>query len=173
MIILDPERLDRIEFADLHALSNARECVMAIGSGRISRSGAAAFLMSDFAAIENGATLVIDSSSAWAGVVWRIGDGALRLIRATSGGGPPAVVATDALFLGLADELFHGQWRQWLHRWLADRSTAALDSAALLTGRRGGDALERAEFARLFAIGEPQEGMEAFLSRRRPRFRPQ
>jgi hypothetical protein len=50
------------------------------------------------------------------------------------------------------------------------KSTIALDSAAMLIDRRGGDALERAEFARLFATGTPQEGLTAFLEKRQPRF---
>ena len=48
-----------------------------------------------------------------------------------------------------------------------DRSAAALESARMLVGARGGDALERAEFARLFAMGEPQKGLRAFLARRK------
>jgi hypothetical protein len=50
------------------------------------------------------------------------------------------------------------------------RSQIALDVAAELLGHRGGDALERAAFARLFAAGEPQEGLAAFLEKRAPRF---
>src|SRR5206468_2751414 len=42
--------------------------------------------------------------------------------------------------------------------------------AAELLPRRGGDVLERAAFALLFAAGEPQEGLAAFLEKRRPRF---
>ncbi|MBV9492715.1 MAG: hypothetical protein JOZ54_00595 [Acidobacteria bacterium] len=45
-----------------------------------------------------------------------------------------------------------------------------MDSAATLIGARGGDALERAEFARLFATGEPQKGLQAFLEKRKPRW---
>jgi hypothetical protein len=52
----------------------------------------------------------------------------------------------------------------------AGRSALALDSARMLLENRGRDALERAEFARLFAIGEPQEGLRAFLEKRRPSF---
>lgn len=43
----------------------------------------------------------------------------------------------------------------------------AAESAQMLVNARGGDALERAEFARLFAIGEPQQGLRAFLARRK------
>lgn len=35
---------------------------------------------------------------------------------------------------------------------------------------RGGDRLERAEFARLFAEGEPQKGLAASLAKAKPPF---
>ena len=41
-----------------------------------------------------------------------------------------------------------------------------IDAAAVLVRSRGGDALERAEFARLFAIGEPRTGLGAFLAKK-------
>ena len=53
----------------------------------------------------------------------------------------------------------------------AGRSALALESARMLLENRGGDALERAEFARLFATGEPQEGLRAFLEKRKAEFR--
>ena len=53
---------------------------------------------------------------------------------------------------------------------LGGRSALALESARMLLEHHGGDALERAEFARLFAIGEPQEGLRAFLEKRKPSF---
>ena len=84
---------------------------------------------------------------AWAEAVWQLGRGALLLH--IEGKTPPA-----------ADPIPAG-----------GRSALALESAAMLVRHRGGDALERAEFARLFAIGEPQEGLRAFLEKRRPLFR--
>jgi enoyl-CoA hydratase/carnithine racemase len=68
----------------------------------------------------------------------------------------------------LADEIIDGD--DWFERWMSHRSAAALDAAAMLIRSRGGDALERAEFARLFATGEPAEGLAAFLAKRRPSF---
>ncbi|MGZ7042115.1 MAG: hypothetical protein ACXVH7_10030, partial [Thermoanaerobaculia bacterium] len=59
---------------------------------------------------------------------------------------------------------------QWLEEWMRGRSGLAIDSAAALIRRRGGDPLERAEFARMFAIGEPQVGLSAFLAKRKPEF---
>ena len=86
------------------------------------------------------------SPAEWAEVVWLIGADALRV---WSDGRPrPSVDARG---------------RASLH----DRSEIAAESAEMLVNARGGDALERAEFARLFAIGEPQKGLRAFLSRRK------
>jgi hypothetical protein len=55
---------------------------------------------------------------------------------------------------------------QWTNEWVGARSAIALDAAANLIRRRGGDLLERAEFARLFAAGEPQKGLAAWLESR-------
>lgn len=51
-----------------------------------------------------------------------------------------------------------------------DKSQVALEAAEQLISRHGGDALERATFAWLFATGIPKEGLSAFLEKRRPRF---
>ena len=64
--------------------------------------------------------------------------------------------------LGIEEEVVNAPQR---------RSEIAAASAAMLIEHRGGDALERAEFARLFATGEPAEGLRAFLEKRLPRFR--
>ena len=50
------------------------------------------------------------------------------------------------------------------------RSRVALQAAVRLIAGRGGDALERATCAWLFATGIPQEGLAAFLEKRQPRF---
>ncbi|HSP35133.1 MAG TPA: hypothetical protein VLU46_12520 [Thermoanaerobaculia bacterium] len=83
----------------------------------------------------------------WAEFVWEFGDRALRL---WSAGRPRP--SSDAR--GPAS----------LHD---GRSAIAAESAEMLVNARGGDTLERAEFARLFAIGEPQNGLRAFLDRRK------
>ena len=80
----------------------------------------------------------------WAEIVWLLGDGAMD------------VLLFDAPVPGEVPE--------------GPGSALARQSAKLLIENRGGDALERAEFARLFAIGEPQEGLRAFLEKRNPRF---
>jgi len=93
--------------------------------------------------------------SAIGGIVWRLGARAWRLW--LTNGITVADVADDVI--PSADVAY---------RWAEGRSTRALDVAAALIRRRGGDALERAEFARLFAAGVPQVGLEAFLKKRAP-----
>lgn len=95
--------------------------------------------------------------SAIGGIVWRLGARAWRLW--LTGGITAANVVDDIIPSAEA-----------AHRWAEGRSAQALDVAAALIRRRGGDALERAEFARLFAAGVPQVGLEAFLKKRAPRW---
>ena len=128
------------------------------GKGILDGDDVAALLFSDYAIVEESATLNLSSPAAWAGAVWRIGAGALRLLT------DPRISGAEAVRLGLCDEVGKGE------SWLGVRSTEALDAAAMLIAGRGGDVLERAEFARLFATGTPQEGLAAFLEKRKPRF---
>jgi enoyl-CoA hydratase/carnithine racemase len=97
----------------------------------------------------------------WTGLVGRLGRRALDLhlsgVAALDAGGAHAWGVVD----GIAESV---------EGWLGNRSELALQSAAELVRLRAGDAAERAEFARLFAVGEPQEGLRAFLARRRPNF---
>jgi enoyl-CoA hydratase/carnithine racemase len=80
------------------------------------------------------------------------------------------LTAEDAVREGLADALVPSGADpvEWLAGWIGGRSTLALDEAAALIRGRGGDVTERFAFARLFATGEPQEGLAAFLEKRRP-----
>jgi hypothetical protein len=59
---------------------------------------------------------------------------------------------------------------EWFAGWIGGRSTIALDAAAALIRGWGGDVSERFEFARLFATGQPQEGLAAFLEKRLPKW---
>ncbi len=111
----------------------------------------------DYVIVAPGPTISIDSPAAWAGAVWRIGRQALLLHIE----GKTTFTAEEALRIGLIDEIAADA-----AQFAGARSPMALDSAATLVTRRGGDALERAEFARLFAIGEPQTGLRAFLEKR-------
>jgi hypothetical protein len=145
---------------DVDALIARRDFVLAIGDGELSGVTAAAFLSADFAIIAENATLQIDTAEVWGAVASRIGRRAFALHL----NGAIQLNATAAFDAGLCDAIGDGS------DWLRGRSEVALDVAASLIRSRGGDALERAEFARLFSAGIPQEGLRAFLEKRRPRF---
>lgn len=107
-----------------------------------------------FDRIEHGATI--------AGMVRRTGRKAVAsamLLPARAG---------ELIEMGLADARVAGSITPaaWLRQWVGVRSVPALVSAmTMLRHRLGGDVLERAEFARLFAIGDPQAGLTRFLDR--------
>jgi hypothetical protein len=157
MRFLGPAELDA--FADARALDDllrSRELVVAYGAGEVRGFAAAALLFSDYAVLHATATLHVDVAEAWAAVAWRLGRTALRW-------------ALDGENAGeVVDAITESEPRSWLEEWMRHRSVMALDSAALLIRSRGGDRLERAEFARLFAAGEPQKGLGAFLAKIKP-----
>jgi|SRR5690349_10551417 len=162
MFFLPAAALHDIDERALDDLLARNELVVAAGAGEVRGLAAAALLFADYAVLDGAATLHIDAEPGWAAAAWRLGRGALKLHieqRTT-------LSAIDAQSLGLCDEVIDGDARAWLDRWMQGRSVLALDSAAVLIRHRGGDTLERAEFARLFAIGEPQRGLRAFLGRR-------
>lgn len=163
MFFLSGAELRAVDNRSLEELLARTEMTIAAGAAEIRGLSAAALLFADYAVLDADATLHIDVAEAWAAAAWRLGRAALRLHieqRTTFS-------AADARNAGLCDEIIEGDAKEWLRRWMAERSAIALDSAATLIRARGGDALERAEFARLFAIGEPQRGLTAFLSRNR------
>jgi len=149
MHVLRSAELRAIDARGFDALLERRDFVLAIGGGDLHGFAAAAFLFADYAALQRGGAVHLDSPQAWAGAVWRAGRRAW-------------------LQEELADEIIDGE--EWFDGWMRHRSASALDSAAMLIRSRGGDALERAEFARLFATGEPAEGLGAFLGKRKPSF---
>jgi hypothetical protein len=163
MFFLGAAELRAVDAPALDDLLARTELVVAAGAGEVRGLAAAALLFADYAVLDTGATLLVNAPDAWAAAVWRLGRGALRLHVEQRG----AMSAKDAKAIGLCDEVINVDAQAWLDRWLQGRSTLALDSAAALIHRRGGDVLERAEFARLFAIGEPQRGLRAFLDRGR------
>ena len=139
----------------------SRECLVVLATGETRGRAAASLLLSDFAVMAPAGSLHIDCSEAWAGVIWRLGRDALTV----HARGKSSLGAAEAADAGLVDAIDENAASLF-----ESRSAIALDAAAMLISRRGGDALERAEFARLFAIGEPQRGLAAFLGKRRPRF---
>lgn len=165
MIFLSPADL---AVAGLDAIVSRRETTVAFAAGQLRGLPLAAALHCDWLAIEEGATIVIDSSEAWSGAIGRIGARAYRLHLL----GRATLSAQEAVREGLADALVPSGADpvEWFADWVGRRSTLALDTAAALIRGRGGDVTERFAFARLFATGEPQEGLAAFLEKRRPKW---
>src|SRR6202008_671870 len=156
-----------LQTADIEAITSRRELTIAFATGLLRGGTLAVALHSDWLAIEEKATLIIDSPRAWSGAIGRIGArGAWRLHLH----GRTTLTAGNALREGLADALVPSGADpvEWLAGWIGGRSTLALDAAAALIRGRGGDVTERFAFARLFATGEPQQGLAAFLEKRRP-----
>jgi hypothetical protein len=135
----------RAEELSVDEVLSRRGMIVAVADGEIT----AAALLADWLIAGRDAHLTWSAETIGA-LVWRIGRQALRLY---------ALGGTD----GVADMDFV-EWK--------GRSGLALDAAAALIRRRGGDALERAEFARLFATGEPQKGLTAWLESRSTKKRP-
>ena len=156
----------QLEAADVEAIVSRREMTVGFAASEIRGRAAAAALHSDWLAIEDGSTITIDSPAAWSGAIGRIGARAYRLHLL----GRATLDASEAVREGLADALVPagGDPVEWLAGWIGGRSTQALDAAAALIRGRGGDVTELFEFARLFATGQPQEGLAAFLEKRRP-----
>ena len=158
MLFLAPADLRGVDAQALDDLVRRSELTVAAGEGEVAGLAAAALLFSDYAVLREGSTLVLDAAEGWAGAAWRIGRRILTI--------PPSRAAANAREHGLCDELFPTTAEEWLEHWMRGRSALALDAAAMLIRSRGGDRLERAEFARLFAAGEPQKGLGAFLTKR-------
>jgi hypothetical protein len=156
MLFLAPEELRGTSTLD--ELFGRTDLVVAFGDGDVRGIAAAALLFADYAVLREGATLTVDVRDAWAGAAWRLGSKILRWH------------LDGAKASEIVDEITNKDPRIWLEEWMGHRSVMALDSAAALIRARGGDALERAEFARLFAIGEPQKGLAAFLTKRTPSY---
>lgn len=158
MLFLGPAELRALDPGALGELLARTDCVVAFGGGEVRGTAAAALLFADYAVLDAGATLTVDTPEAWAGAAWRL---RRRTVAWAASGASPA---------GIVDEITGQDPAVWREEWMRHRSVMALDSAAALIRARGGDRLERAEFARLFAIGEPQKGLGAFLAKTRPTY---
>lgn len=174
MFLLTPEDLVRCDARAVEEIADRRDFLVSIAGGDLSGYPLAAALHSDFLVAADSATIELggteDSAAAavWSGAIWRIGPRALRFYLLSGS----RLTAEEALHGKLVDAVVAAGEDpvKWVHDWIGGRSTAALESAAALLRRRGGDTLERAEFARLFATGEPQHGLDSFLAKRRPQF---
>ena len=133
----------RAEELSVDEVVSRRGMIVAVAEREIT----AAALLADWLVAGADAALDWSSPETLGALVWRIGPAALRLYAL---GGTDGVSDMDSV--------------EW-----SERSELALDAAARLIRSRGGDDLERAEFARLFATGEPQEGLRAWLESRSTR----
>ena len=147
----------RVSELDLRRVLSRDEAIIAVGEGELRGEPLACALHSDLLVLAADTRVLVDTPAAWSGIVWRMGRGALMLCVAPAI--VPAAIA-DLLVPAGRDPL------QWTVEWVGTRSAIALDAAANLIRRNGGDILERAEFARLFAAGEPQKGLAAWLESR-------
>lgn len=169
-VILLP--IDRIESSEwfVERFVSRRSAVVAFGSGRLTGRPLAVALFSDWFAIAANATLDVSrpDGELMAAMVERIGRRALPLLLALGGD----ITAAEAITRGLADVLVaeSADPLEWFRNWIAGRDLQAFAAAASLLRVRGGDALERAEFSRLFATGIPQRGLKRFLSKESPDF---
>lgn len=163
-----PAELAAFTAAGVRAVATASGMTLAIGEGTLRGHAAAGALFADFFAIRGGAALLLDAPEAWGGAIWRAGPAAWKLHLASR----RTFTADEALGAGLADALVPAESDpvEWAAGWLGNRSDPALETAAALIRRRGGDRCERFAFARLFAAGEPQEGLAAFLEKRTPKW---
>jgi hypothetical protein len=158
MLFLAPADLRGLDARAFEDVLGRDELVVAFGDGDITGIAAAALVFADYAVVSGDARVHVDTPEAWAGVVCRLGRKAV--------GWAAMGESQDEL----VDEVTEQEPRLWLEEWLRHRSVMALDSVAPLIRGRGGDSLERVEFARLFAIGEPRKGLGAFLAKVRPSY---
>ena len=158
MLFLAPADLAGLDSRALEDLLGRGGIVVAYGEGEVRGLASAALLFADYAVVRRGARVGVDSPDAWAAVAWRLGRRAVAW--AVNG------EKTD----DIVDEVTELDPEAWRERFTRGRSALALDSAAELIRRSGGDSLERAEFARLFALREPQTGLRAFLAKQKPPF---
>lgn len=154
-----------------------------VGRGRIAGADLAAALGADYLVLEDGAEIDFGWSEEGTENRARAREEGLVMARASRRIGRRAIPflldgaalkAHQALAAGLADGVVAAGSDpvEWIVSWFGKRSAVALASAASLIREGRGDAAERAEFARLFAAGEPQRGLGAFLEKRTPDFEP-
>jgi enoyl-CoA hydratase/carnithine racemase len=165
MLLILPGEVEQWSSA---AVVTRSDGVLTIAGGSLRGEALEACLLSDWLALLPGTELDLTGPLPSAGLVWRIGRKSLQLLMS----GPSAMPATEALRTGLCDAIVPDEEsaEEYADRLMRGRSALAFDAAAGLVRSRGGDALERAVFAWMFATGEPQRGLAAFLEKRRPEF---
>lgn len=151
-----------------------RALLISTASGDVRPPGVALGLFADVSLLGSASVLDLGRNTEWWGVIaagihLRIGAGSEALLFSNK----TNLDAGSAIGAGLCESVVAGAHDslQWCQQWIGGRSLLALQSAASLLRRKGGDVTERAEFARLFASGEPQLGLNRFLNREAVDFR--
>ena len=168
MLFLSDDALASVDERACDRLLGRRSMLVALVRGDLGGAGLAAALDADWLAVREGSRLQLGAPSidpvVASALARRVGVRARRMLLI----GERSLPATDALAETVADSLVPAEVDslKWLHGWLAARSARALLAGSGLVRRRGGDALERAEFARLFSEGVPRRGLRMFLDKK-------
>ncbi|MFA6954686.1 MAG: hypothetical protein WC538_02300 [Thermoanaerobaculia bacterium] len=169
ILVLAGAALDSLDAHGCERLFARRSLFVAIVDGEVSAPGLAAALDSDWLAVREGSFLPLSSPAidpfVASTLARRVGNARARRLLLI---GERTLPAANAFTAGVADALVPAEEDslKWLHGWLSKRSARALASGSGLIRRRGGDALERAEFARLFSEGVPRRGLRMFLDKK-------
>ena len=169
ILVLADAALASLDARACERLLGRRCMLLALVRGELGGPGLAAALDADWLAAREGSVLGIASPAidpvVASTLARRVGNARARRLLLI---GERSLPAEAALELGVADSLVAAEVDslKWLHGWLAARSARAMLSGSGLVRRRGGDALERAEFARLFSEGVPRRGLRMFLDKK-------
>ncbi len=167
-VYFSPSALENASAALLERVQHRSALVIAACRANVPPDSFAFGMFADVFLVEEGSQLDLGRGTEWWGL---ISAAVLRRIGERSSGllltGPRKLSADETWNGGLCEAVVAcgSDSLQWAQQWLSGRSVPALQSAAALLRRRGGDAIERAEFGRLFATGEPQLGLKRFLNR--------
>jgi len=169
ILVLADDALASLDARCCARLLARRSLFIAIAGRGMTASGLAAALDADWFAVRDGSLLPFASPEidpvVASALARRVGNARARRLLLT---GERTLSAATAFADGVADSLVPAEVDslKWLHGWLSKRSARALLSGSGLIRRRGGDALERAEFARLFSEGVPRRGLRMFLDKK-------
>lgn len=170
-IVLDDRSLGGANEALFAAVVRRNTLLMVILSTFSNKLASVVALSSDYLAARRDSKLQVGQSMdplMAAGLVSRIGDPGIRFAQGeTRFLDASALVRAQICQNLVPDEVDSVEWTRG---WLEGRHPVALASAAMLVRDRGGDAIENAEFGRLFAAGLPQVGLQRFLNRDRSPF---
>lgn len=174
IVVISPAAARSFSARTFERFVERRSMAVVVADGAVEGSALAAGVNADYFAVSEEATIDFEcdeptlAAGILAGLAWRIGRRSVPLLLLHGG----EIDSKTAQEEGVIDALVPDREDplKWVRSWLAGRSLLALQSAASLIRRSGGDRTERAEFSRLFATGEPQKGLKDFLAKRRSDF---